>query len=209
MAKQSILSISVIAIMWMSVLFACNNENNKQVFDPVLPFNSKFDTAAYLKKLNLKDTFNQLAWIDSFDDKVLRKEIDTMVLRSVMYSCLCPHWVIKSAYDKNIKHNDERTGEFEAFDIAKNGFYLESVTGKNEIDQFGLNWNVVRVIGREHIKIKNYPDRGGDSYRPGREFRYYYFEVIRPYEVAGPRIYDEEGDDNGNVPDFPAHVLVK
>jgi hypothetical protein len=189
--------------------FSCNTETPKYAEDEVVEETIKdiileepFDTLEVISNMEIVESFSQIA---SKNETIegLKTEIDTLELTYYFGFCDCQSWVISEIHDRaNNEHSNlddlDPRGQVQ-FNLDQHGFYLEPASNELEMDwRTQVNGTHIRVIGRE------YEEKGlaGAFTVPdppkGRVFRYYSYEIIRPYYVWGPEcVYETtpEGED--------------
>lgn len=151
-----------------------------------------FDTAQVLSDLEIIENAARFDLIDE-ELKHLSSQIDTIDLTYFFGFCDCQRWIRSDIYNNALNNgmrpdkNDSR-GQV-AFNIDKHGYYIEAAS-----DDLTINWRAevngtrIRLIGREYT-VKRLPENGGFTVPDppkGKVFRYYSYEILRPYKVWGP-----------------------
>lgn len=138
------------------------------------------DTTLVIDKLNISEVKSTL--ID------VSMEVDTIILEYKAYACDCPDW----------NTNLEDTGTF-----LENHYYIDAATSNIELPwQVGVAGNKVKFIGKENEEL-GYPTnkKFQDPSPPkGKVFKYFSYELIKPYKVWAARKFDQidpiSGDSN-------------
>ncbi len=181
-------------ILIVLALAACNN-NGPNVPAGKMPSEATylippFDTAQIIAGLHIieKDYRSDLVANEKRAD--LNEDTDTLELTYIAYACDCQHWVDSREYKRVSEHNRncKSSREYKEVNLDTHGYYLEPADSSLEI-----KWNAVvnnnryRFIGRLH-KQKGLPE--GETFQDpdppkGKVFRYYGFEILKPYLVWG------------------------
>lgn len=151
------------------------------------------DTTKAIADLHLNESVSRLDLIRR-DCKKGLKNLDTIELLYMEFACDCQQWVDRNEYNR-WHYLTERKGQDSkqiVFDLDKYGYYIEPADKDLEIiwNAF-MAGNIVKFIGKEYNKI-GYPDNAKfmDSNPPkGKVFRYYSYEIQRPFRVWGPETF--------------------
>lgn len=196
-------------------IFSCSltNKNSRQANEKIS--NNILDTNKAIAELNIRE---KLAELDSINEKIslLSEHIDTLELTYYFGFCDCQRWVISSIHDQALlKHTDldelDPRGQIE-FNLDKHGYYIEPASKELELNwRIQINGTKVRFIGREYLSkglpkdekftVPNPP--------PGKVFRYYSYEIIRPYKIWGPEVFLEIDKESGDSLKETSIILVK
>lgn len=186
----------------MFAFYSCKTDTVKSIEndgDPIDIMNIKleipFDSSEVISKMNITEQFSQM---ESVHEEIegLNENLDTLELTYYFGFCDCQNWVLSEVHDRakneysDLDELDPR-GQIQ-FNLDEHGFYLEPATKELEIDwRTQVNGTHIRVIGREYQE-KGLTGRFTVPDPPkGRVFRYYSYEIIRPYYVWGPDcVYD-------------------
>lgn len=154
------------------------------------------DTAEVLSELNVVEKQNNKALIHE-EIEGLNDKIDTIELMYVSYACDCPNWVNPVEYQKAEDLKDRSDLQSDSallvFNQKEFAYYIEPADEDLKINRKATyNRNIVRFTGRSY-KEPGYPDKVEftDPNPPkGKVFRYYSFEILKPYKVWGPHIFE-------------------
>lgn len=183
-------------IIGLLILSSCDNisiDGNKTTQIPILErkLHSPLDTMQIIKEANLTEVLSDETLMLSDSDILLYPHLDTILLEYIAFACLCPYWVEPRAYQKAQENKN-------TFKQSKYSYYLEAATGSLEI-----NWrqcftgNTVRFIGRHSKEIRP-ADLELDGYTAGKVFKYYSYQIIKPYKIWGPKIPLEPNHDEND-----------
>lgn len=150
------------------------------------------DTLKIISKLNIKERASRLDLINEKVDS-LSDRVDTLDLTYYFGFCDCQRWIDAKIHQKALgEHADldelDPRGQVE-FNLDKHGYYIEAAANGLTIDgRAEVNGTTIRFIGREYID-KRLPQDGEFTVPDppkGKVFRYYSYEILRPYQVWGP-----------------------
>lgn len=141
----------------------------------------------------------------------LEVKLDTLELRQMVYGCDCEDWIdyvsFYQAFPQLAKEKDKWTSPTQ---LKPFSYYIEPAS-----PDLTLRWelcmtdNIIRFIGRKY-KDPGYPENPGfiDPDPPkGNVFRYYGYEVQKPYNLWGPTYFWEIDSISGDSL-FPSRVLT-
>lgn len=175
--------------------------------------NARIDTAQVIADMNIRKKIFTQELFDTDSAKGLQQQIDTIELMYIAFACDCPRWVVAAEYNRidslnNGKHRDP-TDNFVEFNDAEFSYYLEPADKKLTLpDYVEVNGNRIRFTGRKYLK-SGYP-ANADFMDPnptkGNVFRYYGYEIIKPFKVWGPQVSSGEADNSVII---PSELLVK
>lgn len=162
------------------------------------------DTAKIISQLAIKESASRLDLLNEQVDN-LPVRVDTLELTYYFGFCDCQRWIVSEIYkqalggDSNLDELDPR-GHIE-FNLDKHGYYIEAVNKELEIDwRTEVNGTTIRFIGREYLD-KRLPKDGGFTIPDppvGKVFRYYSYQILRPYQVWGPDKFIELDKETGD-----------
>lgn len=190
----------IVLVSLLSVTCTGKGQNKTGASNSIPPI----DTAKILLELNIVEKQNNQALIYQ-QIKGLNNKIDTLELMYVSYACDCPNWVDPVEYEKaealRGRSKIESDSDMLMF-IQKNyAYYIEPADEDLKINwKATYNRNMVRFIGRSYNE-SGYPDKAEfiDPNPPkGKVFRYYSFEILKPYKVWGPRIFKGKDEISGD-----------
>jgi hypothetical protein len=198
-----------IAIGLFLTLFSCQtvehkNEQNQTKKNEELLLVGDIDTAKIISQLAIKESASRL---DLSNEKIdnLSDRIDTLELTYYFGFCDCQRWIVSKIHNRalgehtNLDKLDPR-GQTE-FNLNQHGYYIESANKELEIDwRTEVNGTTIRFIGREY-KDKRLPDDGAFTVPDppkGKVFRYYSYQILRPYQIWGPRKLTEIEKETGD-----------
>lgn len=173
------------------------------------------DTTKIISQLAIKESGSRL---DLSNEKIdnLADNLDTLELTYYFGFCDCQRWIISEIYNRALTENadleelDPR-GQTE-FNIAKHGYYIEPANKELEIDwRTEVNGTTIRFIGREYMD-KRLPKDGGFAVPDppiGKVFRYYSYQILRPYQIWGPHKLTEIDKKTGDSIKEPTVLNVK
>ena len=219
MFKQTI----VLLLFCISILLTSCVRNNSvssnliaEEFDSLEPYLLvPLDTAHLLDSLNYPSSFEMLAQIELDTRKGLSDTIDTLELMWVAYACECQDWVepmpFTAFHSDSLLKERASLGRHMEFDLDTYGYYIEPADSALVIDWHTIvNHNRVRFIGRLYHE-KGYPENEvfmhGDVPK-GKVFRYYSYELLKPYRIWGPRVYEGFDSTTGRVNAIPTNLTV-
>ena len=148
--------------------------------------------------MNIIESVSRLDLVEGDSRKALLGEMDCLELRYMAYACDCADWLdpVGHAYAQSIS---PQIGHQYAF---YEGYYIEpaheSLALKDYTRQPGNN---VKFFGKLY-KEKGWPrnPRFIDPDPPkGKVFRYYAFEIQRPFAIWGPKVLIEGGPEDGGT----------
>jgi hypothetical protein len=174
-----------------------------------------FDTSAAISRLSITEKFSRF---DLSEESIhnLSDDLDTLELTYYFGFCDCQRWIIDSIHNK-AKTTDEKLDDLDPrgqveFDLNKHGYYIEPASKDLEIDwRTEVNGTTIRFIGREYKGLR-LPENGGFTVPdppPGKVFRYYSYEIIKPYFIWGPRKFIEIDSVSGDSITEPTILNVK
>lgn len=134
----------------------------------IFPYYQDFDTSAYLKKLNLQTTVNQIS------DSILQK-LDTLTLQYMAYACYCPQWILIDSISRNRPDLD--------------GFYLSPATSDITLPSLFQAGTTLTFIGRVENNRPLKHSQNSAAPIPGKELYYYYYKIHKPYSIWGERVF--------------------
>jgi len=123
-------------------------------------------------------------WVLGLSDKV-----DTLYLTYYFSGCDCTRWVENKTFQKAKKNGENLSGEdfrgaIEFSDT--HSYYIEAAKGAIRIpNDIEVNGNTARFVGRLY-SYNCLPNDGEftDPFPPrGKVFRYYEYEVVRPFKI--------------------------
>lgn len=148
------------------------------------------DTARILATLHIPEKIYRpdLAAAESRED--LFPKMDTLELTYMAYACDCQQWVDSREYHRISEHNRrcKSSTAYLELNTDTHGYYIEPADSSLQ-----LKWNMevsnnkLRFIGRLHQQ-KGFPE--GETFQDpnppkGKVFRYYGFEILKPYHIWG------------------------
>lgn len=174
-----------------------------------------FDTAKIISQLAIKESGSRL---DLSNEKLdnLSSRLDTLELTYYFGNCDCQRWINSEIHTNALSdHSDldelDPRGQIE-FNLDKHGYYIEAATKELTIDwRTHVNGTTIRFIGREY-KDKRLPKDGGFTVpNPpmGKVFRYYSYQLLRPYKVWGPEKLTMINKETGDSIKDPTILTVK
>lgn len=209
-----------IAVAIVLTLTACQTPENKNEQKLAKQYNDLYiigdiDTAKVISQLAIKESGSR---IDLSNEKLenLSDNLDTLELTYYFGFCDCQRWIVSEIHNKAlVEHPDldgfDPRGQIE-FNIDKHGYYIEAVNGDLEIDpRTEVNGTTVRFIGRAY-KDKRLPRNGGFTVPnppEGKVFRYYSYQILRPYKIWGPEKFIEMDKETGERKTEPTILTVK
>ncbi|MDY3318268.1 hypothetical protein PG661_04795 [Riemerella anatipestifer] len=173
------------------------------------------DTAKVISQLAIKESGSRL---DLSNEKIgsLADNLDTLELTYYFGFCDCQRWIISEIHNRALTENanldklDPR-GQIE-FNLDKHGYYIEAANKELEINwRTAVNGTTIRFIGREYID-KRLPKDGEFTVRnppKGKVFRYYSYQILRPYQIWGPHKLTEIDKETGDSIKKPTILTVK
>ncbi|MEM6723197.1 MAG: hypothetical protein AAF598_04110 [Bacteroidota bacterium] len=212
MAYQSILSLLFLFFM-TGCLSNQADQPNKPYNGPVL--GSELDTAKAISDMQLVEQLDKTQLIAKDTRKGLSDKIDTLDLTYHFGFCDCQRWIKSDIYQR-VKQDYPDLGNFDPrgrieFNLTEHGFYIEPAHRDLTIDFAQFNGNQIRLIGREYeamglprpgrFTVPNPPE--------GRVFRYYAYEVIRPFTVWGPKVIDTIYEDPPDTLIRAAQITIR
>jgi hypothetical protein len=206
--------INCITLIVVLAAFSCQTAENKT------PATSRmlvgdFDTAKVISQLAIKERVSRLDLVDK-DIMPPQMPIDTLELTYYFAFCDCQRWILADIHNKAKTQNDnvdelDARGQLQ-FNLDEHGYYIEAADSSLELDwRVGVNGTTVRFIGKEYMD-KRLP-KNGDFTVPnppkGKVFRYYSYEIIRPYSVWGPEVFSEVDPETGDSLTETSVLIVK
>lgn len=185
------------------LLISCHNRDNVSC-----DTNSKnaqpFDSAQAIAKLHIKESVDKLELLSNDFISGLNFRVDTLELMYAAFACDCQQWVDPIAYQSA----DSNT----TFDQQKYSWYIEAAHPELALDwHVFVSGNIIRFIGKQYVDI-GYPERFEfiDPNPPkGKVFRYYKYEIVKPYKLWGPDVFVECQTETGDSLFVPIKLLVK
>lgn len=214
---RKMIILSFIGVILLS-FFNCNNSIKKEVSSSASPMDkilfSDFDTIQVISSLNLVEKQHDFEKINAKIDN-LSETIDTLILTYYFGFCDCQRWVISNIHEQasneigDIDELDPR-GQVQ-FNLDQHGYYIDAASPSVSIDwRYEVNGTKVKFIGRSY-KDKRLPNDWIFTVEhppKGNVFKYYGYEVIKPYKVWGPRVL-EKVDHNGDSSIMAAILEVR
>ena len=211
-----------IAIGIILTFMSCQNVENKNgqkqtdTNEELLIFGD-IDTANVISQLDIKES---ASFMDFSSEKIhnLSDYMDTLELIYYFGFCDCQSWIVSEIHSRalsehqNLDEHDPR-GQVE-FNLDKHGYYIEAANKEIKIDwRTGVNGSrtTIRFIGREY-KDRRLPEDGEFTVPDppkGRVFRYYSYEILRPYKIWGPHKLTENDKERGDSTKEPTILTVK
>jgi hypothetical protein len=162
------------------------------------------DTAKIISQLAINESVSHL---ELSNEKInnLADNLDTLDMTYYFGFCDCQQWIVSEIHNKALNENayldelDPR-GQTE-FNLDKHGYYIEAANKELEIDwRTEVNGTAIRFIGRVY-NDKRLP-KDGDFTVPnppkGKVFRYYSYQILRPYKIWGPYKFIEVDKETGD-----------
>lgn len=194
-----------------TILMSCQPAVDKTHEEASTPQNSTWliigdiDTIKVIAQLNIKESVSRLNLVEE-TIKHLSDKVDTLELTYYFGFCDCQRWIDYETHEKALKEHPnldepDPRGQIQ-FNLDKYGFYVEPATDELEVDwRTEVNGTTVRFIGREYDE-KRLPE-GNPFTVPdppkGRVFRYYSYQVLKPYHVWGPNKFIEVDEETGDT----------
>ncbi|MEO1435620.1 MAG: hypothetical protein AAFV80_08805 [Bacteroidota bacterium] len=165
------------------------------------------DSVAILKALKTKEfsQVNEKYWLEDLNH--LKPDLDTLVLSFGAFACSCPQWVdnnwvvnrfdplVKGFYDQfPDRDTASLDGERDYVDPYYDAYFLEQADPEVSIpDRISIPGNQFLFIGRIYKKRGHPRDYQpfGPPLPEGRVFRFYSYEILKPYQVYGPEVYED------------------
>jgi hypothetical protein len=150
-----------------------------------------FDTVKVIEMMDITLRVNQIEELGSERIEGLSDNWDTLELTYIAYACSCPNWTLMEEYDR---HPESKTSmEFPY------GYYIEPASPSLRVNEW-LYCPTVRFIGKLYDE-KGIPDESpvGPEWPPGKKFRYYAYEVVRPVTAIGPYYHTGEPEIPGDT----------
>jgi hypothetical protein len=204
------MKIRYILLFSLLLLISCQSyklQSQEKLVNPI-------DTLQIIKALNI--TEHQIAkelmseMLDSLSTK-----LDTMELVYHFAFCDCQRWIERNIYEKvnekekNVDKLDAR-GQIE-FNLERHGYYIEPAQESLELpDCIHVNGTKIRLIGRLYKNLR-LPESGQFTVpNPplGKVFRYYGYEILRPYKVWGNHV-EVYNFENKQIYSVPSILTVK
>src|SRR5690554_258313 len=209
-----------IAIGVILTLTSCQTSENKSeqkqtALTKELLIVGDIDTAKVVSQLAINESASRL---DLSNEKVdnLSDLVDTLELTYYFGFCYCQRWIISEIHNKaSGEHPDldeiDPRGQVE-FNLDKHGYYIEAANQELKIDwRTEVNGTTIRLIGREY-KDKRLPEDGEFTVPDppkGKVFRYYSYQILRPYQIWGPHKFIEVDKETGDSISEPTILTVK
>jgi hypothetical protein len=158
------------------------------------------------------------ARLDLANEKIhhLSDKLDTLEFTYYFGFCDCQRWIVSEIHDQAATENPDLDeldprGQVE-FDLDEHGYYIEPASKDLEMNsRIEVNGTRVRLIGREYID-KKLPESGGFTVPnppKGKVFRYYSFQIIRPYDIWGPPKFESVNSETGDTITEPTILTVR
>lgn len=174
----------------------------------------KIDTAKVLKEMAIVEKVSRF---QNINEKLpsLSSQVDTFYLTYHFNWCDCEHWFPDTVYKAQLA-KDTSIAKMDAnkqgsFNREKYGFYIEEA---DEIvalpENVGINGTTIKFVGRLYTD-KRFPKGHSteqDHYK-GRVLRYYSYEILHPYKVWGPHLFEEIDTDTGDSTGRPTELTVE
>ncbi|MEM7657967.1 MAG: hypothetical protein AAF399_17710 [Bacteroidota bacterium] len=190
----------LISLGWVSCNpFSSNTAIHHPNPDTLAYLSVPFDTVDAFLSLNIRESQSFPKLLENDSTKGLSSKLDTLEARYVPFACDCQDWFDYSPYQEAFHQQfpDWQEEEIHFLDHELHqlfGYYLEPASPEIELPWVaGVTGNIVRFIGREYQEI-GYPQNPGfiDPDPPkGKVFRYYAYEIQRPYQVWAPRVWSQ------------------
>lgn len=199
-----------IALGIIVTLSSCQTAENNCEQKQTVPSEEVFimgeiDTTKIISQLAIKESASRF---DLSNEKIdnLSNRIDTLELSYYFGFCDCQRWIVSKIYDK-ASGEDADLNELDPrsqveFNLDEHGYYIESAHKELEIDwRTAVNGTTIRFIGREY-KDKRLPEN--DEFTvpdppKGKVFRYYSYQILRPYQIWGPRKLEIDKTTGGSI----------
>ncbi len=175
----------------------------------------EIDTANVISQLNIKESASRIELANEIVDN-LSDDLDTLDLTYYLGFCDCQRWIVSEIHNRALnEHSDldqhDPRGQVE-FNLDKHGYYIEAASKELEIDwRTEVNGTTIRFIGREYMD-KRLPKDGGFTVPDppkGKVFRYYSYQILRPYQIWGPHKLAEIDKETGDSIKEPTILTVK
>lgn len=214
------MNLNYISLLFVLLISACQSSesNRKNEHEKVqLPNRlvGKFDTASIISALGIKERASRL---DLLSENIIpaNKKLDTLELTYYFSFCDCQEWIPATIHKKMLaQHKDldklDPRGQIK-FNLDEDGYYIEEADSSLEIDyRTGVNGTTIRFIGKEYMGKRLPKNKGFTVPNPpvGRVFRYYSYEIIRPYFIWGPEVFTEIDPETGDSLTEPSILTVK
>ncbi|HPB02382.1 MAG TPA: hypothetical protein PLZ67_05455 [Bacteroidales bacterium] len=153
--------------------------------------------------MNIRENIFMAGLLEDDSKTGLQNRIDTIELMYILFACDCPHWVVASEYNRvdSLNYGNKKipSDNYFEFNNATYSYYIEPACKELMLpDYVFVNGNIIRFSGRSYIK-SGYP-ADSDFMDPnppkGKVFRYYGYEILKPYKVWGPKAQNGEIDDS-------------
>lgn len=174
-----------------------------------------FDTLEVISQMEIVEHNSDYSNLNEEIDG-LNAKVDTLELTYYFGFCDCQRWVIREIHESALtEHPDldelDPRGQVQ-FNLDEHGYYVEPATKELEVDgRTHVNGTTIRFIGREYTNTGLPKGVGFTVPDPpsGKVFRYYSYEVLKPYLVWGPDELKEVSEYNGESLISPAIITVK
>lgn len=175
-------------------ILGCKNSKEKEIRRQFISdgithiVSGDIDTSVLIEALNIVE--------NKADFSEAHEKLDTITLEYKSFACDCPQWQI-SSYD---------TGLF--LDIH---YYIEPKNVNLELPRLLVAGTRVKFIGKEYKELR-YPNNAKftDLNPPkGKVFRYFSYEVLKPYKVWAARKFDYVDLVSGDSSFIPIQVTVR
>lgn len=139
-----------------------------------------YDTAKYILELNIVEEKNLIGLVDTAICDYYNEKIDTVELEYIHYACYCPNWIRSDSLKSNANCSPNYSG-----------YYLRpacsSLKLPEELD-FGTKIKVIGRVSKEMYNLKKFMSGrySSNDDEPGFEFKYYSYQIIKPYYLLGP-----------------------
>ena len=146
--------------------------------------NLSSDTIKFKELSRDYDRYMKLELIKVEEDTNLFPELDTLILSDLRMACDCPDWFDETRYILKYPHQTCIYNEMDNNGKLDFRYYVQPACKELSMDKLSfVPGTKVKFIGR-HYKKHGLP---GDTQDPNppkwKVFRYYSFEVVRPYKV--------------------------
>jgi len=205
MTTQHYITIGIILTLTSCQTVENKNEQKHTDTNEELLIVGDIDTAKIISQLEIKESASRM---DLSSEKIanLSDQLDTLELTYYFGFCDCQRWIVSEIHNRalseelNLDELDPR-GQIE-FNLDKHGYYIEASNKELKIDwRTEVNGTTIRFIGREY-KDKRLPEDGEFTVPDppkGKVFRYYSYQILRPYQVWGPHKLTEIDKETGDT----------
>ena len=154
-------------------MFNCRQSDNLE------PSKQRLDTNEIISKAKIHE------FVSSTPDS-LKGRLDSINVMYIAFACDCPDFVIESSKDTNGQYH--------------NSYYVEPASDKVSIPEMLLYSHNEFTFHGQVIKESGFPANSqfqDPIPTPGRVFRYWSYQIKRPYKFWGPKY--EVADDNDST----------